>query len=88
MKLDGKGEKVQSESYGSNRFDILIIACKNCNSHKEQRLLTKDIMYEVLTRNNPRNQTLNYVYLCKLLNIHKGRSSVTGHHRYQCPYLM
>ena len=70
MKLDGKGEKVQSESYGSNRFDIHIIACKNCNSHKEQRLLTKDIMYEVLTRNNPRNQTLNYVYLCKLLNIH------------------
>lgn len=50
MKSEEKGKKVQSESYGSNHYDNLIIACKNCNNHKKHRLLTKDNMCELLTR--------------------------------------
>lgn len=47
MKAVEKGKKVQSESYGSNHMNNLILVCKPCNQHKKHRLLNKEDYQEI-----------------------------------------
>lgn len=50
MKAVEKGKKVQSESYGSNHMNNLILACKACNQHKKHRLLSKEDYQEIFRK--------------------------------------
>jgi 5-methylcytosine-specific restriction endonuclease McrA len=50
MKAVEKGKKVQSESYGSNHMNNLILACKACNQHKKHRLLSKENYQEIFRK--------------------------------------
>ena len=43
-----KGKKVQSQSFGSNHLNNLIMACKKCNSHKKHRFLKKEKIQHIL----------------------------------------
>jgi 5-methylcytosine-specific restriction endonuclease McrA len=40
-------KKVQTESYGSNHSNNLILTCKACNQHKKHRILEKEDYQEI-----------------------------------------
>ena len=47
---DGRLRKVPSQSFGSNDPRNLVLACKNCNSFKMDKLLNKERMRVALSR--------------------------------------
>ena len=42
LKSTDKNKKVQSESYGSNHINNLILTCKSCNQNKKHKLLNQE----------------------------------------------
>ena len=48
-KLNGK--KVKAQSFGSNNFSNLVLACSNCNSYKKHKILTRREIKKILGRN-------------------------------------
>lgn len=42
------GKKVQTQSFGSNHIDNLIISCKNCNNHKKHIILDSNKIREII----------------------------------------
>jgi hypothetical protein len=50
MKSVATNKKVQTESYGSNHSNNLILACKVCNQHKKHRILDHEA-YQKIFRN-------------------------------------
>ncbi len=42
------GQKVRSQSFGSNHLDNLIIACANCNNHKKHRIIEREKLMSIL----------------------------------------
>ena len=43
-------KKVQTESYGSNHSNNLILTCKACNQHKKHRILEKEAYQEIFRK--------------------------------------
>jgi 5-methylcytosine-specific restriction endonuclease McrA len=42
LKSTDKNKKVQSESYGSNHINNLMLTCKSCNQNKKHKLLNQE----------------------------------------------
>lgn len=42
------GQKVETQSFGSNNLKNLIVACRNCNNHKKHRFLDKTRLHTIL----------------------------------------
>jgi hypothetical protein len=47
---DGNLQKVRSQSFGSNHPRNLVLACCNCNSFKQNRILRRDEIRQILQR--------------------------------------
>jgi 5-methylcytosine-specific restriction endonuclease McrA len=47
LKSTDKNKKVQSESYGSNHINNLMLTCKSCNQKKKHTLLAVEKYHEI-----------------------------------------
>lgn len=47
-----KNHKVQSESYGSNNYCNLIIACNKCNAYKKNKILDDHTLKKLIYKKN------------------------------------
>jgi 5-methylcytosine-specific restriction endonuclease McrA len=47
LKSTDKNKKVQSESYGSNHINNLMLTCKSCNQKKKHTILTVEKYHEI-----------------------------------------
>lgn len=52
QKTVDKNHKVQSESYGSNNYCNLIIACTKCNSYKKNKILDYHTLKKIIYKKN------------------------------------